>query len=216
MIILISATVIGLILISLLVFGGGQVFMPVFSWFWEQLGKLGLKISQEQINEIFTVANSTPGVLSLKLAAVTGFLIGDYGIFGLVLSFIFLIIFILPAVFLVIFWLKIAKKTAIKNNIFWTNLIKIFQPVIIGIILALAFQLFTNLILVNYSFNSSKGYFLAKQSDEFLQGWRFWIFIFFAFFWTIIVFISYLRQTNIFLLVIIGIIIALVSLQPWL
>ncbi|ADQ90373.1 chromate transporter [Mesomycoplasma hyopneumoniae] len=215
MILIISLAIIGLVLISLLVFGGGQVFMPVFSWFWEQLAHLGLKIDQEQISQIFTIANSTPGVISLKLAGITGFLIGDYGVLGWFLAIFFIIIFILPAIFLIIFWLRISKKIAVKNNVFWINLIKIFRPVIVGIILALAFQLLTNLIFINYSFNSSKGYFLTKKSSEFLEGWRFWVFIFFGTSWTIIVFISYLKKKNIFLLIILGIILALTCLQPW-
>ncbi|AJR12057.1 Chromate transporter [Mesomycoplasma dispar] len=216
MILLISLAILGLVLISLLVFGGGQVFMPVFNWFWLLLGELGMNINQEQINEIFTVANSTPGVLSIKLAVMTGFLIGNFGIIGWILSIIFLIAFIFPAIFLIIFWLKIAKRVEAKNSIFWTNLVKVFRPAIIGIILALAFQLFVNLILVNYTFNSNHGYVLTKEVNEFLQGWRFWVFILFAFFWTIIVFILYLRKTNLFLLIIIGVSLALISLQPWL
>ncbi|MEG3825953.1 chromate transporter [Mesomycoplasma ovipneumoniae] len=115
MILLISLTILGLGVISLIVFGGGQVFMPVFNWFWLQLGELGLEIDQEKINQIFTVANSTPGVFSIKLAAVTGFLIADFGVLGWFLSFIFLMVFILPAIFLVVIWLKALKRVSQKK-----------------------------------------------------------------------------------------------------
>ncbi|MDW2914376.1 chromate transporter [Mesomycoplasma ovipneumoniae] len=206
----------GIAVISLIVFGGGQVFMPVFNWFWLQLGELGLEIDQEKINQIFTVANSTPGVFSIKLAAVTGFLIADFGVLGWFLSFIFLMAFILPAIFLVVIWLKALNRVSQKNGSHFTKIVQIFRPAIIGIILALAFQLFINLALVNYAFNSNNGYFVTKEVSDFISGWRLWVFILFAIFWSITVFILYLRKVNVFLLIIIGISLSLISLQPWL
>ncbi|MDW2829451.1 chromate transporter [Mesomycoplasma ovipneumoniae] len=216
MILLISLTILGVALISLIVFGGGQVFMPVFNWFWLQLGELGLEIDQEKINQIFTVANSTPGVFSIKLAAVTGFLIADFGVLGWFLSFIFLMAFILPAIFLVVIWLKALNRVSQKNGSNFIKKAQIFRPAIIGIILALAFQLFINLVLVNYAFNSNNGYFVTKEVSDFISGWRLWVFILFAIFWSTTVFILYLRKVNVFLLIIIGISLSLISLQPWL
>ncbi|MBG0730921.1 chromate transporter [Mycoplasma sp. 'Moose RK'] len=215
MIVLISVASAALILISLVVFGGGQIFMPVFSWFWLRLGDLGMKISETRIDEIFTIANSTPGVLSLKLAAATGFLIGGYGAVGWILTIFLMLVFSLPAIFLIASWLRIKKKYSQKNTIFWFNLAKILKPIITGIILALCFQIFTNLILVNYNFNTNGGYILSKKTDEFFQGWRFWVYISFAFFWTGASLVLYLKKVNVFLITIFGILLAFICLQPW-
>lgn len=61
-----------LIVISLSVFGGGKVFIPVFLWLWNFLAKtFNLDISEVQINNVFAVSNSTPGVVSTKFSFVT-------------------------------------------------------------------------------------------------------------------------------------------------
>lgn len=61
MILLIAA--IGVFILGLIVFGGGQVFMPLFKSLWEFMGHHGSHIDQSNIDNMFTVANSTPGVV---------------------------------------------------------------------------------------------------------------------------------------------------------
>lgn len=63
-----------LVLISLSVFGGGQIFMPIFSWFWGLFREwFGSNITESDISQVFAVGNATPGILSTKFALVTGY-----------------------------------------------------------------------------------------------------------------------------------------------
>ncbi|UWV84256.1 hypothetical protein [Mycoplasmopsis felis] len=49
--------------------------MPIFRWLWTFLSSVfGSQISEEKINTVFAVSNSTPGVVSTKFGFFTGFL----------------------------------------------------------------------------------------------------------------------------------------------
>lgn len=63
---------IGTLVIGIIVFGGGQVFMPLFSSLWTVMG-----VPKETIDTVFVVVNSTPGVVGTQLAFFSGFLAGQ-------------------------------------------------------------------------------------------------------------------------------------------
>ncbi|RIV16968.1 chromate transporter [Mycoplasmopsis gallopavonis] len=154
-----------LVLISLIVFGGGQVFMPIFNWFWNLLANIfGTNIDEQKINQIFTVANSTPGVVSTKFAFYTGFLVANGSWWGYLAMFLTYLVFCLPAIFCIFFAMKYMNK--FKENHFLKNLISIFKPLLAGIMLALAIQLLISIALPNYYFNKSVNLYFGKMNPS--------------------------------------------------
>ncbi|CAT05176.1 Uncharacterised protein [Mesomycoplasma conjunctivae] len=210
---------IAIFLIALLVFGGGQVFMPFFSWFWSFLPNFGVPISQSDINTIFTIGNSTPGVLSLKFAASTGLIITQYQWWGWIFAILFYLVFTIPSIIFVIIWTKYINKNKAKEQKYLVGLIKWIKPAVIGIILALALQLFVNMILVSHTFNSSQGYISEINKGvkvDFFIKWRFWLLIVFVPVWTIFSSLLYIKKVNIFYILVMGLIAAFVIFEPWL
>lgn len=205
-------------LLGLLVFGGGQVFIPFFTWFWNLLPSFGVSISQQDIQTIFIVGNSTPGVLSLKFAAATGLIISKFQWWGWLIAILFYLVFTLPAILLVVVWNKNKIKNKGKTSVFWVQLINLFRPAILGIIIALVVSLFINLVMIQHVFNTSHGYIFINNDTErisFFSGIRYWLLILFVPIWVSISTILYLKKINIFYILIGGLSTAMIIFAPW-
>ncbi|WBP83952.1 chromate transporter [Mycoplasmopsis edwardii] len=162
-----------LILISLSVFGGGQVFMPVFQWFWTFLSKLfNININDEIINNVFTVSNSTPGVVSTKFAFFTGYLVSNAQWWGFLAVFLTYLIFCLPAIFIMLLTMKYIQK--FKTNTYIKNALIIIKPIVAGIMISLALQLFISIFAPEIFFNQSNksSYAGLNTSHNYFVGYK--------------------------------------------
>lgn len=143
-----------LMFISFTVFSSGQIFMPIFRWFWGLLNRVfDAGIDVQEINNIFTISNITPGIFSTKLAFTTGFFItkGHWG--GFALGFLTYFVFILIPILIMHGALKFMKKKGETN--FMVSLMKVMNPVVSGIIAALVAQLSIAIIFPQIVFNES-------------------------------------------------------------
>ncbi|WP_027121068.1 chromate transporter [Mycoplasma leonicaptivi] len=162
-----------IIFISLSVFGGGQVFMPIFKWLWEFLAKsFDAKIDNDLINKIFTVANSTPGVVSTKFGFYTGYIVANGAWWGYVAMFITYLIFCLPAIMTMFLAMKYVKK--FKSNTLVKNMLILMKPIVAGIIISLAVQLFISIYWTNFEFNKGidKYFLINKETNSIFIGYR--------------------------------------------
>ncbi|WP_322912979.1 chromate transporter [Mycoplasmopsis felis] len=167
-----------LILISLSVFGGGQIFMPIFRWLWTFLSSVfGSQISEEKINTVFAISNSTPGVVSTKFGFFTGFLAaysddGSVLWWGYVAMFVTYFFFCLPAIIIMLLAMRYIKK--FKSNSFVKNMLIMLRPIISGIIFSLALQLLVQIFLPEIEFNkNSINYFsYTKTENNFFRGYK--------------------------------------------
>ncbi|WGI36806.1 chromate transporter [Mesomycoplasma lagogenitalium] len=218
-ILLMLAVFLGIIIIALIVFGGGQVFMPIFQWFWTFLSQqFDLGITQDKIDTVFTISNSTPGVVSTKFAAFTGILVANGAWWGWIVSFFTYLIFCLPVILLMTFSMKVVKKT--KENKYLVNMMKFINPILAGVLISLAIQLFISIIAPNVyfneNFNQPYAWIEENSKSNFFSGWRLivlviWVplFVGFSIFY-------YFKKKPLYYLFIGGIISSLILFQPWL
>ncbi|WP_025755613.1 chromate transporter [Mycoplasmopsis cricetuli] len=211
-------TLFGVFIIGLIVFGGGQIFMPIFQSFWLFIGKtFNLNITQEQIDTIFTISNSTPGVISTKFSAFTGLLVANNQWWGWILAFISYLIFCLPAIFMMLLSVKLLKKT--EHSKYLKNLIKYISPVLAAILIALAIQLLISRLVPSLVFNQGiknyLGWNSSSETAQFFKNWRFPVLIIWMIFYSALSFYLYLKKIPLFLLFIIGIVISFILFQPW-
>ncbi|VEU59546.1 chromate transporter [Mesomycoplasma neurolyticum] len=217
----IFSSLIAMVIISLIVFGGGQVFMPIFQSFWLFIGKtFNLNITQKEIDLVFTISNFTPGVVSTKFSAFTGLLISDNSWWGILVSLICYILFCLPAIFMMILSTKLLKKS--KQNKYLLNLTKYINPALSAIMLALSIQLLISTMFPNVIFNRSiNNYFSwnnVKNNKKllFFSNWRLIVLLIFVPTFSIFSFVWYQKKKPIYFLFIIGVILAFIAFQPWL
>ncbi|MFA7699505.1 chromate transporter [Mycoplasmopsis synoviae] len=205
--------------ISLSVFGSGQVFIPLFRWFWMFLEKtFNANISNDTINEVISISNLTPGLVSTKFAFFSGYLISNGYWYGYLAAILIYVVFALCAIMVLVFVMKNLKKFESSKTI--QRIFVILKPVIAGIIFSLAIQLFISITFPFVTFNSSiSSYFkidFGKTNAIFFSGWR--RYVLFAFVPVSISFsIIMLKKTKIHLLVLIllNIALALLFFQPW-
>ncbi|WP_369021650.1 chromate transporter [Mycoplasmopsis synoviae] len=205
--------------ISLSVFGSGQVFIPLFRWFWMFLEKtFNANISNDTINEVISISNLTPGLVSTKFAFFSGYLISNGYWYGYLAAILTYVVFALCAIMVLVFVMKNLKKFESSKTI--QRIFVILKPVIAGIIFSLAIQLFISITFPFVTFNSSiSSYFkidFGKTNAIFFSGWR--RYVLFAFVPVSISFsIIMLKKTKIHLLVLIllNIALALLFFQPW-
>lgn len=208
-----------LILISLSVFGGGQIFMPIFSWFWKLLGSwFGTNISDTDISQAFAVSNATPGILSTKLAMISGYFVANGQWWGFLAMFLTFLIFALPPIFMMHFAMKQAKKS--RSNSTSAKLVQIMNPVVTGIVIALAVQLFMGMILPAVVINKSVSQYLALNKDSakavFFKDWRQIALLCYVPTGVAISAYLYLRKTPMIWLILGNIVLALLIFEPWL
>lgn len=208
---------IGSSILSLIVFGGGQVFIPLYTWMWQLLSdQFGLNLHQDIYDQVIAVVNLTPGLVSTKLAAISGILIANqawWGFLALVLIYAF---FILPAIFV----MQLANKFFVKlkkgNFIHYLGW---FKPVIAGIILALAIQLLIGVLVPNWGFNIASDQYLKPLHDsnksQFFAGWR--LIMLRVFVPVILAFClyAYYRKCHLFLIFVGAIVVCMLVFSPW-
>ncbi|QBF34867.1 chromate transporter [Mycoplasmopsis phocirhinis] len=209
-----------IILISLSVFGGGQIFIPIFTWLWNSLSSwFGINISTEQISNIFAISNSTPGILSPKFAAITGYLVSNNIWIGIVAMFITFLAFTIPAILMMKLALKYSHK--FDNSNYFRQLLKVMNPVIAAIIIALAIQLLIGLIAPQVVFNKSSSRYaqLNYNNTTYLflfKGWRQIISYIYIPLGIGVSLYLYLKKAPMFSLILGNIALAFILYQPWL
>ncbi|WP_427909664.1 chromate transporter [Mycoplasmopsis bovis] len=108
---MILTTIVFIIFISLSVFGGGQIFMPIFSWLWEFLNShFGTNIDSQTISNLFTISNATPGVFSTKLAFASGYLVANGHWWGFIFTFFTYLTFVLVPFLAMYFSMKLMTR----------------------------------------------------------------------------------------------------------
>lgn len=218
MILAIVLGIVGVTILSLIVFGGGQVFMPLFQSFWLFLGNnLGVNIDQSKIDAIFTISNATPGVVSTKFAAFTGLLIANNEWWGWILAFFTYLVFCIPAIFLMLLASKMVNKAS--QTKYLSKLTIVFKPILAAIMISLAIQLLISSMFPQLIFNKGiNDYFDISQNPKslFFSGWRYWVLIVWVPIFVIISFILYNKKIPLFWIFLGGIIISFVLFQPWL
>lgn len=194
--------------------------MPVFNWFWLFLAnQFGTQIDENRIQEIFSITNSTPGVVSLKFAAVTGLVVANNQWWGIFLSIFFYFVFSLPAILLVILGLKVLKKH--KNNPRFKKLFSLFKPAIAAIMISLAIQLFISIYFIQIYFNKSMGQYagysdVASLKNTFFANWRYYVLLVFVPVYTLASFIMYRKKVPIFFIFLTGLVCSFIVFEPWL
>ncbi|WP_036463957.1 chromate transporter [Mycoplasmopsis sturni] len=164
-----------LIIISLSVFGGGQLFMPVFEWFWGFIKTtFNFDITSDDIAKFFAVGNSTPGILAPKFAIFTGYALGEGHWWVILTTLGAYIIFAAPAILLMLFSKKIVNKY--KDTLFLKSFFRFMSPILVGILGALVVTLFLKLVFPSLGFNNHFGEYIKINSDSeiarFFSGWR--------------------------------------------
>ncbi|ENY69060.1 Chromate transport protein [Mycoplasmopsis bovigenitalium 51080] len=205
--------------VSLSVFGGGQIFMPIFNWLWTSLGSwFGIKIPEELINNVFAISNSTPGILSPKFATITGYMVAEGQWWGFIAMFITYLAFVLPAILMMKLALKYSDK--FHDAKYFKNLIRIMNPVVTAIIFALVIQLFIGLIAPNLVFNKSAQEYISTTNSSpksiFFSGWRLYALWCYVPSGIAISLYLYNKKIPMLGLILANVLVALVIFQPWL
>ncbi|MCS4536965.1 MULTISPECIES: chromate transporter [unclassified Mycoplasma] len=206
-------------LISLSVFGGGQIFMPIFTWLWNSLSSwFNVNITSEQMSNIFAISNSTPGILSPKFAAITGYLVTDNIWVGIVAMFLTFLAFTVPAILMMKLALKYSDK--FDKSTYFKQLLKVMNPVVTAIIVALAIQLFIGLIAPQVVFNKSvKNYAALNYNSgvyKFLfKGWRQIVSYIYIPLGIVVSLYLYTKKAPMFSLILGNVALCFILYQPW-
>lgn len=210
-----------LAVVSLVVFGGGQIFMPLFQIYWDFINKVfHTTIAQETIDTVFAVGNGTPGVLSTKFAFVSGYLMANGEWYGYLAAFLTFFSFVTPAILLMYVAMKISKKYAGKTMGVTIN--KYMKPVVGGIMIALVIQLFIGSMFQNFSFNEQSMLFggsyatvISDNKTAFFSGYRLYILIAWVCSSFVYSYVLYKKKFPIYALILMNIVIALLLFHPF-
>lgn len=201
---------IGTLVIGIIVFGGGQVFMPLFSSLWTVMG-----VPKETIDTVFVVVNSTPGVVGTQLAFFSGFLAGQGNWTAYLLMFATYALFFIPSVIMIIISYRMIDKLTMSK--YAKNIIMWMKPVIFGISVSLVIQLLLGAALPNLTFNSINNYIKYGEEHYFFNSWRLIAAICYSVLNVAFSFYLYhFRKWNLYLLITTQIGLAMLIFQPWL
>lgn len=225
MIIALLFAIIGVLILGLIVFGGGQIFMPLFKSLWQLMDHHGAHITDQKINNVFTIANSTPGVVSTKFALITGYLTADGAWWGWLAMFLTYLVFAIPSIIMVWWAAKLVNNSEKSKHL--KLMTKYLKPVVAGIVIALAIQLFIGTAFPHVVFNNGVHNYMGIDKTTiqdgvttqygFFQGWRLWVLIPYSIIVTIESAYLYAKgKASLFLLIVIHIVIGLVIFEPWL
>lgn len=206
---------VGVFILGLIVFGGGQVFMPLFNSLWQMMAAHGANIDQSTIDNMFTIANATPGVVATKFALFTGYLSANGEWWGWLAMFLTYLIFVVPSIIMVIVAFKMVRKS--KTHPLLKNVTYFLRPVLIGILASLSVQLIISTAFPQVIFNGSV-YTGLEFNDkwEFFDGWRFYVGIAYTVIVIVESFILYKKNVNLFVLIISHIVAGMIIFEPWL
>ena len=174
--------ILGCLIISIVVFGGAQIFIPYFKILLVNL----LGVSPDVWNSVLSITNATPGVFGLKLAFISGFLAANGNWWGWLLMIVTYIAFIMVPIGLILLIFNKYKK--IKETKFMIAFSKMMKPLIGGILCSIIINLFISILLPFVGFNdlsdniNNLDKYLYIKTDQFFTGWRFWM----IFAWTLI------------------------------
>ncbi|WP_211333925.1 chromate transporter [Metamycoplasma neophronis] len=209
-----------LIFVSLAIFGGGQVFMPVFQWMWQLLAKIfHFTISDDTINQVFAIANATPGVVSTKFGLITGFLVSNGQWWGYLAMLLTYLIFVTPAMLMMYFAMKKVNKFG-ENNVI-KKLLLIMNPVVAGIVIALGIQLLLATMFPYIIFNNgSKQYagIIAADGNEkvkFFSGWRQYVLYAWVPIGITFSYIAARKKVPLWAIILINLILTFIIFEPW-
>ncbi len=206
----------GVLLISLVVFGGAQMFIPYFRILLVNI----LKISDSDWDNVLSIANSTPGIFGLKLALASGYLAGQGEWWAYLLMIVSYLIFI--SVPLVIMYLVMKQYKKWKKSNFMDSLIKIMRPMIAGILVSVIINLAMSIIVPFVGFNDLSDdfgkldkYFYLKNT--FFREWRYWMLLA----WSLLAipidfYILKKWKISAIILIIINIALCMILFEPWL
>lgn len=224
---IILVALLGVVVLGLIVFGGGQVFMPLFKALWHLMDKVHhIDHIDQKINDVFTIANSTPGVVSTKFALITGYLSANGEWWGWAAMFLTYLVFAVPSIIMVWWAAKLVNNSEKSKHL--KLMTKYLKPVVAGIVIALAIQLFVGTAFPQVVFNNSVSHYMGVDKstlDEsarvtqygFFKGWRLWVLIPYSIVVTIESAWLYAKnKASLFLLIVIHIVIGLVIFEPWL
>lgn len=162
----------GCLIISFVVFGGGQVFIPYFKILLVDL----LHIEEQQWNEVLSIANATPGIFGLKLSFVSGYLISQNQWWGFFLAFVTYSAFIVIPIFFVLFLFKKYQKH--KESQLMSSFSQIMKPIIAGILISIIINLSVSLLLPFVKFNElGLENYIGWKEETFFKGWRYYVLI---------------------------------------
>ncbi|CAL59376.1 Chromate transport protein [Mycoplasmopsis agalactiae PG2] len=216
---MILTTIIFIIFISLSVFGGGQIFMPIFSWLWEFLNKhFATNIDSQTVSNLFTISNATPGVFSTKLAFATGYLVANGHWWGFIFTFFTYLTFVLVPFLAMFFSMKLMSSK--NKSPFLQGLVKIMNPVIVGIIGALIIQLIIGIAFPQVIFNKSISDYAKidnmKIKAQYFEKTGMPILFIYVLFTVIFSSIMYKKKFPVVLLILINVVLAFLVFCPWL
>ena len=207
----------GCLIISLVVFGGAQMFIPYFKILLVNF----LHISQDSWDSVLSIANSMPGVFGLKVAFASGYLAGEGNWWAYLLMFGSYFVFIaVPIIFILIIMKRYHKM---KQNKFMTSMLKVMRPIIAGILISIVINLGLSLIVPFVGFNdlSDKNFGAldkyAYLKDTFFKKWRYWVLLA----WTLVsiptdlILIRKFKVNTIYL-ILVNISLCMVLFEPWL
>ncbi len=209
--------ILGCLVISIVVFGGAQIFIPYFKILLVNI----LGVEQDVWNSVLSITNATPGVFGLKLAFVSGFLAANGNWWGWLAMIATYIVFIMIPISLILLIFNKYKK--IKETKFMIGFSKIMKPIIGGILCSIIINLFISILLPFIGFNDlsdnihNLDKYLYFKTDQFFTGWRYWMILA----WTLIsipteYWIMKKYQINTIYIIIINIILCLIIFEPWL
>lgn len=205
-----AIAILGCLIISFIVFGGGQVFIPFFKILIVDF----MNVDNSLWESALTLANATPGVFSTKLAFITGYLAANGKWWGYLAMFITYACFVIIPMVIMMFAMKGLKK--IQTNAFWITINKLIKPVVTGILFALCIQLFMSATMPFVIFNDVDKY-IGYEPSAFFSDWRLYaLIVFVPCSICSILWILYKYKINIIWLILINISIALLIFQPWL
>ncbi|OYD26912.1 chromate transporter [Mycoplasma testudineum] len=211
------------IFVSLSVFGGGQVFMPIFQQMWQFLANtFNSPITQETIDKVFAIGNLTPGVFSTQVAVFTGLLVADGQWWGYLAMFLTYFAFIFPAMLVMLIGMKLFDK--VTDNVYLGSVIKYMKPIIAAIVVALIIQLLIGMIFPYVGFNTGLNQYISYNTSpssldkaSFFKGWRLYIIApFLVLVFASNIFLKLKFKVNFIATVVLDVVLALIFFQPWL
>ncbi|MFV8468446.1 chromate transporter [Mycoplasma sp. B6188] len=204
-----------IVFISLSVFGGGQVFMPIFQWLWNLMhSTFGVdKLDEAAINNIFTVANTTPGVVSTKFAFFTGYVVANGAWWGYLAMFATYLVFCLPAIAVMVITMKYVKK--FKTNSFVANMLIVMKPIVAGIMISLALSLLISILVPEYYFNSSTKGYAGISENNYFTGYKNILLKIYVPLGILGSYIMAKKKVSLFIIIVVNIIISLILFAPY-
>ncbi|MBD5423218.1 MAG: hypothetical protein HDR43_01855 [Mycoplasma sp.] len=213
----ILAVFIGCFVISIVVFGGAQMFIPYFKILLVNI----LNIDQNTWDSVLSISNSTPGVFGLKIAFISGFLAANGNWWGWLLMFGTYAIFAIVPIGLMLLIFNKYKKS--KTSKFMTSFIKMMRPVLAGILVSIIVNLGLSITLPFVGFNDigtnmgELDKYLYLKNEKFFREWRYWALLA----WSLIsipteYFIVKKYKINTIYMILINIAICMLIFQPWL